>query len=107
MNSVLGQRDVQASAHISPPTSCKLIRDFCEAHGLPLDLDTMDLSGITGSLLHELKKAMVLLHAKIAAEEVELCEMYGVEKPEQLKSMDRSHFNATMRSFITREDHYP
>ena len=85
---------------------CKLVRDFLSLQHLPPQAFHMVLV-LSKEQLLVLGRSLGLLHEKVMEERKRLCVEYGVKEPDMLPHERRVFFDAALRSFIKREDHYP
>ena len=104
------KRDLKGNVKASELTftlpQCKLIRDFLRHHDLPGEALHMFLA-LSHVQLCELGARMRALYDGIQAERVRLRKEYDVLHEDELPHERRVFFDAALRTYIAREDHYP
>lgn len=87
---------------------CKLIKDFLAHNGLDPNAVLVPIGrGLSHQLWTELTERMTKFYSAIETERVNLHFKYKVKNAEELSGDARAHFDADLRAFIEREDHYP
>ncbi len=87
---------------------CGLIKDFLAYHNLPSDAVFAPLgNGLSRELWSELTEQMNRFYSLIELERMNLHFKYGVQNADKLSPERRALFDADLRMYILREDHYP
>ncbi len=85
---------------------CKLVQQFLATHGLPWQAFYLPLA-LSHEQLHELSGCLQVLHDAMETERTRLRMCYKVSNENELPHERRVLFDAALRAFIEREDHYP
>lgn len=84
---------------------CTLVQEFLSAHDLQWQAFCM-LFTLTRAQQRELGERLIALHEGMVAEKTRLCGEYNVTQPDELPHDRRVLFDAALRAYIEREDHY-
>lgn len=87
-------------ACVDIPT-CKMINSFCVYHGV------ISIFDLRGKPLKELNTLMIAFEKLVSVYSAVLLRAFDVNSVDLLKDDKRKEYDASMRAFIIREDHYP